>query len=51
MEEKKEVKEKVVKKKRHFNPARGAAKIIALVLAIIMMLAACGTLVFYLLYT
>ncbi len=49
MEEKQSNTEKVVKKKRHFDPAKGAVRLIALLLALLMMLATCGTLLFYLL--
>ena len=46
---KKDNKEQNMKKKRHFDPARGAVRIIALLLVVIMLLATCGTLVYYLL--
>lgn len=47
MKESEDIKE--VKKKRHFSPARGAVRIVALLLALLMTLATCGTLVYYLL--
>ena len=46
---KKDNKEQNMKKKRHFDPARGAVRIIALLVVVTMLLATCGTLVYYLL--
>ena len=40
-----------VKSKRHFDPARGAVRIIALLLVIMMVVAACGTALFYLVFS
>ena len=47
----KKEKSKKIKAKKHFDPARGAVKIIALLLVIMMLLAACGSFLFYLIYT
>ena len=46
---KKDNKEQNMKKNRHFDPARGAVRIIALLLVVTMLLATCRTLVYYLL--
>ena len=40
-----------VKTKKHFDPARGAVRIIALLLVIMMLVAACGTALFYLVFS
>ena len=40
-----------VKAKRHFDPARGAVRIIALLLVIMMVVAARGTAIFYLVFS
>lgn len=43
--------EKEVKQKRHFDPAKGAVRIIALLLVIMMLVAAGGTALFYLVFS
>ncbi len=43
-----EIRDNKVKIKKHHNPARGAVRIIALLLALIMLFASAGTLIFYL---
>ena len=42
---------KEVKQKKHFDPAKGAIRIIALLLVIMMLVAACGTALFYLVFS
>lgn len=51
MKEKNKEKIKEVKQKKHFNPARGAVRIIALLLAIAMLLTASATLIYMLVYS
>ena len=46
-----ENKENEVKAKRHFDPAKGAVRIIALLLVIMMLIAAGGTALFYLVFS
>ena len=47
----KKVNKKEVKEKKHFDPAKGAVRIIALLLVITMLIAACGTALFYLVFS
>ena len=42
---------KEIKQKKHFDPAKGAIRIIALLLVIMMIAAACGTALFYLVFS
>ena len=48
---KNENKQNVEKQKRHFDPARGAVRIIALLLSIMMVVAVGATALFYLIYS
>lgn len=48
---KNENKQNVEKPKRHFDPARGAVRIIALLLSIMMVVAVGATALFYLIYS
>ena len=42
---------KEIKQKKHFDPAKGAVRIIALLLVIIMLGASCASAIFYLVYS